>query len=35
MQVVWWSTSAITNIRLFLASNLAVASVAKLWGVTA
>ena len=36
MQVVWWSTSAITGIRLFdTGDNLASGSVATLYGVTA
>ena len=37
MQVVWWSTSAITGIRLFSTQTIAIAigAVATLWGVTA
>lgn len=35
MQVVWWSTSAITSIRLSCAQAFAAGSVATLWGVTA
>lgn len=35
MQVVWWSTSAITSIRLFSLQTISVGSVATLWGVTA